>query len=231
MTFDCDWVARIRPSGARTASRDDASPTRTDRSPACEGEGGAGGRLLECGPCRPLLISLLLRRSHVCGSLFAACGAAAPLAARLAACGLPDTKPLWIDYADGAVGFRDQVFGRTGVIAAASGVTVPAALRKEGAQTVYFELKLPSYVGTPSAPVDPAKIDAAVERMYNRATATAACGSPVIVINELFGASTITPWSPTNTVYRADVLQLLEGLQQRGALPVLLDQQPAVHGW
>lgn len=177
---------------------------------------GAGGRLRRTvGPLT------LLATAAAAAAVLAAGGLAAP-AGRLAACGLPDAKPLWIDYADGAVGFRDQVFGRSGVIAAASGVSVPAALRKEGAQTVYFELKLPSYVGTPSDPVDPAKIDAAAERMYSRATATAACGSPVIVINELFGASTITPWSPTNTVYRADVLQLLKGLQQRGALPVLL---------
>ena len=33
------------------------------------------------------------------------------------ACGLPDAKPLWIDYAEGSVGFRVAVFGKPGIVA------------------------------------------------------------------------------------------------------------------
>ena len=37
-------------------------------------------------------------------------------AAVSAACGLPDSKPLWIDYAEGAVGFRVETFGKPGAV-------------------------------------------------------------------------------------------------------------------
>jgi hypothetical protein len=36
-------------------------------------------------------------------------------------CGLPDVRPLWLEYAEGSVSFRNDVFGRPGVVAATSG--------------------------------------------------------------------------------------------------------------
>ena len=36
-------------------------------------------------------------------------------------CGLPDIRPLWVEYAEGSVSFRNDVFGRPGVVAATSG--------------------------------------------------------------------------------------------------------------
>ena len=73
-------------------------------------------------------------------------------AARTAQCGLPDTKPLWLDYAEGSVSFRNDVFARPGVIAATSGVQNATDLRAGGAQTVYWWMKLNRLAGTPSAP-------------------------------------------------------------------------------
>src|SRR5919201_1851577 len=46
--------------------------------------------------------------------------------------------------------------------------------------------------------------------------------TPPMAENELFGAGTITPWSASNAIYRANVLLYLRILRQRGARPVLL---------
>ncbi|HUZ82996.1 MAG TPA: hypothetical protein VMU73_12210, partial [Gaiellaceae bacterium] len=35
-------------------------------------------------------------------------------------CGLPQTQPLWVDYADGMVPFWSTIFARPGIVAAAS---------------------------------------------------------------------------------------------------------------
>jgi hypothetical protein len=145
-----------------------------------------------------------------------------PPSAVAAACGLPDTKPLWIDYAEGAVSFRDNVFGQPGVIAATSGSGVPLALRDEGAQTVYWHMKLGVIVGTTIAPADPATIPAAAQKLFEQAVDSTTCTTPVIALNELNGASTTTPWTATNAQYRANVLQLLQQLAGRGARPFLL---------
>jgi hypothetical protein len=69
---------------------------------------------------------------------------------------LPESKPLWIDYSEGSVGFRDAVFARPGIVAATSGVAVPQTLRNGGARTVYWHMKLGALVGTTTAPADPA---------------------------------------------------------------------------
>ena len=83
-------------------------------------------------------------------------------AARSGQCGLPDVRPVWLDYAEGSVSFRNDLFGRQGVIAATSGVQNAADLRARGAQTVYWWMKLNRLAGTPSAPTDPGTIPDAV---------------------------------------------------------------------
>lgn len=155
----------------------------------------------------------------------AACLAAlavGPHAARAGQCGLPDTTPLWFDYASGAVSFRNEVFGRPGVIAATSGIAVPAELRKRGAQTVYWENKLGLLVGTTSKPADPALIPGRAAKLVERAAAATGCATPVIALNELNGPGTTTPWTATNAAYRANVLSLLRELKGRGSKAYLL---------
>jgi len=143
-------------------------------------------------------------------------------AAVIAQCGLPDAKPLWIEYSEGSVGFRQDVFGRPGIIAATSGSAVPAALRSGGAQTVYWHMKLGALVGTTTAPADPASIAPAAQKLFDQAVASTTCATPLIALNELNGASTTTPWTATNAQYRANVLELLRQLSSRGARPFLL---------
>jgi hypothetical protein len=142
--------------------------------------------------------------------------------AEAAACGLPDARPLWIDYAEGSVGFRQTIFGRPGIVAATSGKAVPVALRSGGAQTVYWQMKLGAIVGTTTAPADPASIDGAAQKLFDTAAASSGCSTPLIALNELNGASTTTPWTTTNARYRQNVLDLLRALQSRGAHPFLL---------
>jgi hypothetical protein len=142
--------------------------------------------------------------------------------ARAAACGLSDATPMWIDYAEGSVGFRNAMFARPGIVAATSGGPVPAALRKGGAQTVYWHMKLGTLVGTTTAPADPATIVPAAQNLFDKAVASSGCSTPLIALNELNGASTTTPWTATNSRYRQNILDLLRALQSRGARPFLL---------
>ncbi|MBA2384210.1 MAG: hypothetical protein H0V68_06050, partial [Actinobacteria bacterium] len=151
--------------------------------------------------------------------LTAAAFAAVSEPARADACGLPDTKPLWIDY--GAPQLL-QVFGRAGVVVAGSGAEYPTAARAAGAKTVYWDMYLSTRVGTPSAPADRDVLPARAARVFDFAVLSAACPTPVIAMNELFGAATPTPWTPTTARYRANVLEWARLLAARGGRPVLL---------
>ena len=163
------------------------------------------------------------------GAVLAIAWSAAPAAA--APCGLPDSKPLWIDYAEGSVPFRNEIFGKPGVIAATSGTATPQALRERGARTVYWQMNIRNIVGTPLAPADPFSIEGQANALFDRAAASSACATPLIGLEELWGANLRTPWSSTNAQYRANVLTLVEVLTARGARPFLfVHGRPAVGG-
>ena len=136
-------------------------------------------------------------------------------------CVLPSKTPVWVDFADGSVPFW-RVFAKPGVVAAASNLIFPPKLRAAGARTVYFDLHLNQRVGTPSKPADPSTIVAKAEKFYAYAAQSMDCTNPVIAENELFGAWTATPWSPTMAQYRANVLLFLQTLRAKGAQPWLL---------
>src|SRR6476659_8353816 len=132
-------------------------------------------------------------------------------------CGIPTTDPVWIDYAEGSVAPDVRaLFAQPGVVVTASGTVIPKAFRDHGAATTYFELHLPDLVGQPGDPNDPASIDAIAEALFQRASVSTACATPVIALNELFGESLKTPWSASNASYRANVLELMKRLAGRG---------------
>ena len=143
----------------------------------------------------------------------------APAEAKAAACDLPQTKPLWIDYGTPEL---LAVFGRPGVIVAGSGEAYPTQARALGVKTVYWDMYLNTRVGTPSAPADPSLLPARAQRVFDFAVLSAGCSDPVIAMNELFGGSTPTPWTPTIARYRANVLQWARLLAAKGGRPVLL---------
>jgi hypothetical protein len=146
-------------------------------------------------------------------------------------CGLPNVQPMWIDYADGQVPFWQQIFAHPGIVAAASKLIVPPQLRAAGAQTVYFDLDLNNRVGTPSAPANPALMVSRADSFYNAAVASTGCATPFIAENELSGAQTPTPWTPTITQYRSNISAFLGELAAKGARPfLLLSQAPYTQG-
>jgi hypothetical protein len=154
--------------------------------------------------------------------LVAAAALVSPAIARAAPCGLPDAQPLWIDFAHGSVQFRNDIFGRPGVVAATSGPAVSAALRTRGAHTVYWEMNLPNYAGRPETPADPATVSAGAARLFEAAVAASGCATPLIAVNELWGPTTPAPWTASVAQYRANVLAFLQQLSARGARPFLL---------
>ena len=146
------------------------------------------------------------------------------------ACGLSQTAPLWVDYADGGVPFWSTIFARPGIVAAASNTIVPPQLRAKGAQTVYFDLYLNNRVGTPSNPANPSTIEGRADKLFAAAVTSTGCDHPAIAENELFGAQLPTPWTATTALYRANVLAYLQRLAQLGARPfLLLSNRPYTH--
>jgi hypothetical protein len=162
--------------------------------------------------------------------LLALTGSASADAPRPLPCGLPQQPPLWVDYADGMVPFWSSIFARPGVVGAASNFIVPPQLRARGAKTVYFDLYLQNRVGTPSKPADPSVVDARADKLFDTAAASSGCATPLIALNELAGANLPTPWTSTTAQYRANVLELVQRLAERGARPfILLPKRPYTH--
>jgi len=150
------------------------------------------------------------------------CAASAPIQARAAQCGLPDAKPLWVDFTDGTVPWGLAQFGRPGITIATTGAKLPPQFRDAGAKTVYWEMKLGLIVGTTGVPADSATIADKADRLFTKAVNISGCTTPLIALNELNGAATTTPWTTTNAQYRANVLTLMQQLAAKGARPFLL---------
>jgi hypothetical protein len=152
-------------------------------------------------------------------------GHAAPALA--APCGVPSSHPYWVDYG----GHDAPLPARRGMIlAVSSGTETPAKMRAAGAATIFFDLNFNKRVGTPSAPADPATIPDKAKRLFDFAVQVTGCPTPLIAENELFGAQTPTPWSPTTAQYRGNVLTLLQELQKLGATPALTIANPPYTG-
>jgi hypothetical protein len=142
-------------------------------------------------------------------------------------CGIPDSNPLWVDFA-GHDAPMPQKPGLT--LAFTSGTVKPAEARAAGAATVFFDLNFNNRVGTPTVPADPATIAARADRLFDFAVSVTGCATPWIALNELFGAQTPTPWTPTTAQYRANTLALVRRLAERGAKPAVTIANPPYTG-
>jgi hypothetical protein len=156
---------------------------------------------------------------------------AAPATARAhhwppGSCGLPTTLPLHVEYAEIAASptVREEVFAPAGsaLVLATSGPWLPGQLRSFGARTVFWQMKLERLVGLPAVPADATGVDAAADRLVDRAVRETGCATPLIALNELQGAWTPTPWSAAAAQYRANVLAALRRMHDRGARSFLL---------
>jgi hypothetical protein len=154
-----------------------------------------------------------------------AAAAAAHAATREAAC-VQAAQPAWIDYADKWVPFR-RLFFRSGLVVALAHTEPAADARRHGAALAYWDMSLRAAVGTPANPSAPERIPAAAARLAAAAAKVTECSTPIIALNELYGAHVRMPWRPTNAAYRANVLALLQALTGAGAQPHLLISQGA----
>ncbi|HKA26328.1 MAG TPA: hypothetical protein VKD88_03085 [Gaiellaceae bacterium] len=131
------------------------------------------------------------------------------------------SQPAWIDYADKWVPFR-HLFYRPGLAVALAHTAPGAAARSSGAEVAYWDMSLRDTVGTPAHPAGSGTVAARVGRLADAAGKVTGCATPIIALNELYGAHLQAPWSRSNAAYRANVLELVRGLASRGALPHLL---------
>lgn len=137
-------------------------------------------------------------------------------------CGLPEAQPTWIDFADGSVSFWRERFARPGVVVATGGPDLAAEARSAGAGTVHWDMHLRKRVGTPSEPTDPSTMEKRADSLFDYAVSVSGCQTPLIALNELWGASLPTPLTPTAERYRSNVLRFVTRLTQRGGRPALL---------
>jgi hypothetical protein len=137
-------------------------------------------------------------------------------------CGLPEATPTWIDFADGSVSFWRERFAQPGVVVATGGSLLAEEARSAGAGTVHWDMYLRKRVGTPSEPADPALMERRADSLFEYAVSVSGCQTPLIALNELWGASLPTPLTPTVERYRANVLRFVTRLSERGARPALL---------
>jgi hypothetical protein len=137
-------------------------------------------------------------------------------------CGVPEAQPTWIDFADGSVSFWRERFAKPGVVVATGGTLLAAEARTAGAGTVHWDMYLRKRVGTPSEPADPALMEKRADSLFDYAVEVSGCQTPLIALNELWGASLPTPLTPTAERYRGNVLRFVTRLRERGGRPALL---------
>jgi hypothetical protein len=167
-----------------------------------------------------------MRRLALGGVLAAAVVAVAmpaPSASAAANC-LPDGSPLYIDYANSSVTFRDQVFMRPGLILTMDDLPTrqsnPAAgFRQAGAVTTYWEEHLEKIVGTPGNPASSSEVAADAGTLIANAKQSSGCGNPIIALNELIPPGNAS--SSSVAQYRANVLQLIGAISAGGGRAVL----------
>ena len=173
----------------------------------------------------PLLTGMLLTLVLACaGAAHTARAGTEPVIRD--ACGVPVGSLAWIDYGEGSVKPDVRaVLAKPGVIVSTSGSAIPVEFRKKGVATTYWVLHLDRLIGDPADPADPASIPDVAAKLLADATTSAACATPWIALNEMLGSGAKAPWSPTTTLYRADLLALVQQLAAGGAHPAVL-----VHG-
>jgi hypothetical protein len=164
-----------------------------------------------------------VRRAFFVAAAFTAALLAWPGESRAAlSCGLSEAQPTWIDFADGSVSFWRERFARPGVVVATGGPGLATEARAAGAGTVHWDMYLRKRVGTPSEPADPATIEKRADALFAYAVEVSGCETPLIALNELWGASLPTPLTSTAERYRANVLRFVTRLKERGGRPALL---------
>ena len=66
---------------------------------------------------------------------------------------------------------------------------------------MHWDMYLRKRVGTPSDPADP-RLSRSADSLFDYAVTVSGCQTPLIALNELWGASLPTPLTPTAERYR-----------------------------
>src|SRR5262245_33345107 len=103
-------------------------------------------------------------------------GSTAPTAL---SCGLPETQPTWIDFADSSVSFWRERFARPGVVIATGGSALATEARAAGAGTVHWDMYLRKRVGTPSDPADSSIVEKRADALFDYAVSVTGCQTPL----------------------------------------------------
>jgi hypothetical protein len=156
-----------------------------------------------------------------CAGLLALPGASSGASAALS-CGVPESQPAWIDFADGSVSFWRERFARPGVVVATGGTGVATEARAAGAATVHWDMHLWKRVGKPAEPADPSLVEGRADLVFDKAVSVTGCPQPLIALNELWGSWLPTPLTPNAEAYRDNVLRFVRRLSERGGRPALL---------
>src|SRR5438477_10435823 len=179
------------------------------------------------GPAR--VRKLVFAKVLVIAVLAAAAGARPSHAAAPANPCVQAAQPAWIDYADKWVPFR-RLFFRPGLAVALAHTAPGADARDHGTQVAYWDMSLKAAVGTPSHPADSSTVTHAVALLAAAAVKVTARDAPIVALNELYGSRLRSPWSRTNARYRANVLELVRALAQRGVQPHVFISESAATG-
>ena len=162
----------------------------------------------------------------LCATLLAAAPTASAHHWQPGACGLPVTQPLHVEFGEVSVSplIRKEIFAaaKPSLVVATSQRWLADELRADGLHTIFWEMKLPTMVGLTTMPLDPQAVREAADRLVRRAAAETGCSTPLVALNELHGAWLPTPWSETNTGYRANALAFLARMHELGARPFLM---------
>ncbi len=182
------------------------------------GRSGACARQFGLTVRKPGLLLIALSVLALAGAGVRAPSRAAAAPAAAPPCGLPAAIPSWFDL--GGVDFWGPLAQGPITIATSYAPNARPQFPPTIPHDVYFDLHLRNRVGTPSAPADPATIVARANKLFDYAVGSTACTAPYIALNELFGASTPWPWTPTTERYRSNVLVFLRTLAAPGRAAV-----------
>ena len=138
------------------------------------------------------------------------------------------TAPIWVDFAGHDAPVPEA---RDGARASPSGTDDARGDARRGRRDDLLRPQLNNRVGT-TLEARPTRRRSPARRRRSSTTPSQspAARHPIIAENELFGAQTPTPWSATNAQYRANVLALLQALDDARRAPALTIANPPYTG-
>ena len=142
-------------------------------------------------------------------------------------CGIPDSGPIWVDFA----GHDAPIPAKPGlVLAVASGHRHAEADARAGRRDRPLRPQLQQARRHDGEAGRPATMEATAKSFYDYAVSVTGCETPIIAENELFGAQTPTPWSDDERPVPGERARVPPALSALGARPLLSVANPPFTG-